>query len=76
MVGEYTTDIQYYIQSLINDAMMIESSLNKKNIWLAYYYVKNINKGLQQQCNDIWNWVFWVLSPYHFLMNNITHHDQ
>ena len=30
MVGEYTTDIQYYIQSLINDAMMIESSLNKK----------------------------------------------
>ena len=32
MAGEYMNDIKYYIQSLMNDAIMIESSLNKKNI--------------------------------------------
>ena len=32
MTGEYVTDIQCDIQSLLNDAMMIESSLNMKSI--------------------------------------------
>ena len=41
MTGEYVTDIQCDIQSLLNDAMMIESSLNMKSIWLEYHHVKH-----------------------------------
>ena len=32
MAGEYTTNIQCNIHSLTNDAIIIESSLNSKNI--------------------------------------------
>ena len=41
MAVEYTTDIQCGIQSLINDKMMIELSLNKKTILLAYHHMKD-----------------------------------
>ena len=41
MAGEYVTDIKCDVQSLINDAIMIEFSLNNKNILLAYHHVKH-----------------------------------
>ena len=42
MTGEYMTGIQCDIQSLINDTIVIKSSLNKKTVLLEYHHVKDI----------------------------------
>ena len=41
MAAEYRNYIQRDIQSLMNDAIMIESSLSKKTIWFKYQHVNH-----------------------------------